>query len=108
MSLGALFSAVLAAGTAAFVLAPLLRKDAAREETVAAIESEARDLRSRHEMALSALRDLEDDRETGKIGEADYAELRARLTAQAVEILKKLDEHDRTAPIATRRRPRRS
>ena len=36
--------------------------------------------------------DLEDDRATDKIGESDYAELHATLTAQAVEVMRSLDD----------------
>jgi hypothetical protein len=102
---GALVSLALAVGVAAFVLAPLLRTGAAEDETRTSAGSELQDLRSRHDMALGALRDLEDDRATGKIDERDYEELKGRLTAQAVEILKELDAHERTHPsIAKRRR----
>ena len=38
--------------------------------------------------------DLEDDRETDKISEHDYMQLKNRLTAQAIETMKKLD-HER-------------
>jgi hypothetical protein len=43
-------------------------------------------------MVLAGLRDLEDDRQTGKIGDADYAALRAKLEANAVSLMKSLDE----------------
>jgi hypothetical protein len=49
------------------------------------------DLTTRHGMAMAALRDLEDDRQTGKIGDADYASLRARLESRAIELMKTLD-----------------
>lgn len=83
--------AAVAAAAAAFVLAPLFRPDAKEAERVARALSEEQDLESQREMALSALRDLEDDRATGKIGDADYDDLRGRLTARAVEILGRLD-----------------
>lgn len=86
-----LFVALLAATAAAWVLAPLFRHDAATAERVATELSEAQDLESQREMALAALRDLEDDRATGKIGDADYDDLRSRLTARAVEILRRID-----------------
>lgn len=84
--------AVLAAGAAAWIVAPLLRADAAEAERLTAAVSEAQDLDSRREMAMLALRDLEDDRATGKIGDADYEEMKARLSAQAVEILQRIEE----------------
>ena len=92
MSAGGLFSLLLAAGAAAFIVAPLLRRDAAMAELVASGTGEERDLQSKHEMLLSSLKDLEDDRATEKIDEADYSELKGRLSARAVEIMKRLDE----------------
>lgn len=82
---------VLAAAVAALVLAPLFRPDAREAERVANALSNEQDLTTRHAMALAALRDLEDDRQTGKIGDADYVELRAKLEARAVELMKSLD-----------------
>lgn len=82
----------LALGVAAFVIAPLLRADAAEAERVASNLSEEQDLASQQDMALSALRDLEEDRATGKVGDADYDDLNARLSHRAVAIMKRLDE----------------
>jgi len=79
------------AGVAVFVLAPLFRADAAETERVSAVVSEERDLASRREMLVSALRDLEDDRAAGKIDDADYADLHGRLSAEAVDVLRLLD-----------------
>jgi hypothetical protein len=83
--------AVLALVVAAVVLAPLFRPDAAEAERVSGLLSNEQDLDTRHAMALAALRDLEDDRQTGKIGDEDYAALKAKLTARAVELMKGLD-----------------
>ncbi|HEX5044821.1 MAG TPA: hypothetical protein VFV75_18120 [Candidatus Polarisedimenticolaceae bacterium] len=90
--IGAVCAAVLAAAAAAWVVAPLFRADAARTEQTSRLLSRLSDLQSEREMALSALRDLEDDRATGKISEADHAVLQARFTERAVAILKELDE----------------
>lgn len=92
--------AALAAASAAFVLAPLFRADAAQSERVARSLSEEQDLSSQREMALAALRDLEDDRATGKIGDADYADLKARLSASAVAVMKRLDAIAAAGPKA--------
>jgi len=88
----------LAFVVAVVVLAPLFRPDAQDRERVANALSAEQDVTTRHAMALSALRDLEDDRATGKIGDADYAALRARLEGRAVELMKRLDA------LATERR----
>jgi len=87
----ALTVAALALTVAAFVLAPLFRPDAQAAERVSNALSAAQDLSTRHAMALAALRDLEDDRQTGKIGDSDYAQLRAKLETRAVELMKSLD-----------------
>ncbi len=81
----------LAAVVCAFVLAPLFRADAREAERVSNAISAEQDLHTRHAMALAALRDLEDDRQTGKIGDADYAALKARLETRAVDLMKSLD-----------------
>jgi cytochrome c-type biogenesis protein CcmI len=83
--------AALALAITAFVLAPLFRPDAQESERVSSALSVEQDLSTRHAMALAALRDLEDDRQTGKIGDADYAQMRAKLEARAVELMKSLD-----------------
>ena len=88
---------LLALGVAAFVLAPLFRKDAAEAERVGAVQSEERDLVSRREMLVGALRDLEDDRAAGRVDERDYADLHARLSGEAVDVLRQLDAIDEAA-----------
>jgi hypothetical protein len=85
--------AVLALLAAAFVLAPLFRTDALEAERVSRRLSAEQELASRHAMALTALRDLEEDRSTGKIGDADYDAMKTKLSAQAVELMKSLDAH---------------
>lgn len=92
MTAGTVVALLLAAVAAAFVLAPLFRKHGAVEERRAAALSEEEDLTSQRTMAIAALRDLEDDRATGKIGDKDYDELKARLTARAALVMKRLDD----------------
>jgi hypothetical protein len=82
---------LLALAVAVFVLAPLFRPDALEAERVARTVSHEQDVGARHAMALAALRDLEEDRTTGKIGDADYAEMKAKLQATAIGLMKELD-----------------
>lgn len=98
MSAGIVVGLLLAAGAAAFVLAPLFREQSEIDHKRTASNHELQDLQSRQDMALGALKDLEDDRSTGKIGDIDYAELKAKLTAEAVEIMKQLDAHTPHSP----------
>jgi hypothetical protein len=87
----ALVVGALALFVAAVVLAPLFRPDAREAERVSNALSIEQDLHTRHAMAVAGLRDLEEDRQTGKIGDADYADLRAKLEARAIELMKRLD-----------------
>lgn len=58
--------------------------------------------------ALSALREIEFDRATGKLSEADYESLKARYTARALEVLRQeasktgAPDHDIEAQVAAR------
>ncbi len=84
--------ALIAAASALYVFLPLAGGPAAaRPREDAELLGRARELESRHAMLLASLKDLEDDMRTDKMGERDYAELKARLTADAVETLKALD-----------------
>ena len=85
--------AVLALAAAAYVLAPLFRPDAIEAERAARVLSAEEDLHARYGMAVAALRDLEEDRATGKIGDADFAAQEAELQASALELMKRIDEH---------------
>ena len=81
----------LALAVAFFVLAPLFRPDALQAERVARSLSHEQDVGARHAMALAALRDLEEDRTTGKIGDADYTEMKAKLQETAIRLMKEMD-----------------
>jgi hypothetical protein len=91
---GGILAAAVGAATLWYVVAPLLRKDAAESERISAAVSEERDLESRREMLVSALKDLEDDRATGKVDDADYDGLKTSLSSDAVEVMKQLDALD--------------
>ena len=56
-------------------------EDAMRAELEAAKEAKYREIR-----------DAELDHRTGKLGEADWRELDAQLRAEAIEVLRRLDE----------------
>ena len=55
-------------------------------------------------MLLASLRDLEDDRATNKLDEGDYRELQERLSAEAIVVMRRLDElareHERAEAAA--------
>ena len=83
---------LLAAATAVFVILPVLRPPL-RDDADAADESgaEADDDVSPRAVALRALKEIEFDRATGKLSDADYASLKAKYTAGALAALR--EEH---------------
>jgi len=77
---------LLAVAALAFVLYPLLfevRTPSARAPSRAQRVAQAGD-----EDAVAALREIEFDRATGKLSDTDYAELKARYTARALEAMR--------------------
>lgn len=77
-------SAVLGAVLLALVLVPLLRPRAPAAPAYEPPEPEE----TARGVALAALREIEFDRETGKLSDADYAFLKGRYTAHAIEALR--------------------
>ncbi|PWT93659.1 MAG: hypothetical protein C5B54_01505 [Acidobacteria bacterium] len=67
---------------------------------------EREDLLHRKAEVVEALNDLEYDYKMKKMGESDYQHLKEKLTQQAVELMKKLDELQGIAPNAVRFQPR--
>ena len=76
---------LLAAAAIWLVLGPLLWPEAGRVRAWEPPEPEE----TARGVALNALREIEFDRETGKLSEADYAELKSRYTVAAVAALRK-------------------
>lgn len=84
---------VLAVGALAFVLYPLFFAVADRPSGVGAADADADD------SAIVALREIEFDRVTGKLSEADYAELKKSYSEQALRELRAAEIA--AAPAAT-------
>ena len=76
---------LLAVGALAYVLYPLLAGPVPVRRTVPAPKPTAK---SAEKEAIVALREIEFDRVTGKLSDADYAELRTRYTARALEAMR--------------------
>ena len=91
MSAGILLTLIVATLVGLYVLAPLFRADAAEAERISSAVSEERDLESRREMLMAALKDLEDDRATGKVDQKDYTQSKTELSTETIEIMKQLD-----------------
>ncbi len=79
---------LLALGALTVVLAPLL---AGTIVTPARDGKSALDDDDRPSTAVDALREIEFDRETGKLSDSDYADLKARYTRAALEELRAAD-----------------
>jgi len=72
----------LAVASLCYVLYPLYRSE------LAISSRPSRPSRSIQSPAVDALRELEFDRQTGKISDADYAPLKARYTEQALAVMR--------------------
>ena len=77
--------AALAIAALAFVAAPVRRKE---HETVV---DPALELEEQKVVALTAILDLENERDVGKLSDEDFAELRAVYETQALDALHRLD-----------------
>ena len=84
-----LVGTLLALAAMAYVLAPLFL-DASVAPSVATVAREERvgDEQERGERAVDALREIEFDRATGKLSDADYAALKTRYTEQALSAMR--------------------
>lgn len=89
-----LVGTALAVASLAFVLYPLIRSDRV-------VARAHRDRARPSSPAVDSLRELEFDRETGKISDADYEPLKAKYTQQALAVMRAGD-----APICEKCGPR--
>ena len=76
-----------------FIAYPLLGRKAATAGRETLTESDLSDLLYRKEAAYTALKDLEFDHKTGKIDDGDYMDLKARFEAEALAILKDVEDY---------------
>ena len=77
-----LVGTALAIASLCYVLYPLFRTN------IAIAPRPHREGGSRQSLAVDALRELEFDRQTGKISDADYGPLKARYTEQALLVMR--------------------
>jgi len=92
MSLGVALACLVALGALAFLLLPIVLEATVPRAAVSAEASDLEDLYIQREGTYATLKELDFDHETGKLIEEDYRELRARYSAEAVRILKRIDE----------------
>ena len=102
MVIGLVILVVLVVLAVLFVVLPLLRAGDAGEAwaTTSAAQLRLVELRERRDNALLALRELELDRETGKLDDRDYAAANADLRAEALAALAALDDDIRAISAA--------
>lgn len=86
-----LFGVLLALLAVFAVVFPILRPPKEAGPSILFDEPEDDPLEHRKALALAALKEIEFDRETGKLSDADYQAMLARYTREAVEALKATD-----------------
>ena len=89
-------SLALAGGVLWLVLSPLFRLGAIAPEVYEPPDP----METRKGVAVAALKEIEFDRETGKLSEGDYAELYARYSAEAIEAMRAEDAVASAVPAA--------
>jgi ParB-like chromosome segregation protein Spo0J len=83
----------------AFVLAPLFRElPAPRSAASVARQAHTDDEHEQRERAVDALREIEFDRATGKLSDADYVALKTRYTEEALSAMRA--EERQAAPLS--------
>lgn len=85
-----LIGTALAVASLCFVLYPLFRAELPGQgvRSGTGVFRPSNDPRPRQSSAVEALRELEFDRETGKISDSDYEPLKARYTDQALAVMR--------------------
>ncbi len=81
---------IVAVFFAVYTLSPFFEKDYRRKK-LEADTSQQENLMNRKNEVLEAIRDLEYDYKMQKVTDEDYVHLKEKLSADAVELMKKLD-----------------
>ena len=90
---GIVLGAVLAAAAILLVALPFLREPATADDTLATPDDERLRLVEDRDRALAALKELEFDHRTGKVGDEDYRALVSPLRQEAAAALRALDRY---------------
>ena len=96
-----ILSIILAVVATVWVVYPIV---AHRSAPIADVEhSSVLDAQARRRVALASLKEVEYDREAGKLDEGDYLALREQLAAEAVQAIRATDrvQHDGTIQTPT-------
>lgn len=93
-NMSVLLAALAAIGAALYALKGLFFVgQPAQVESAGDGDPEGARLQEERRRAINHLREIQFDRDTGKLDEADYLRLRARYEQQAIEVLQQLDAH---------------
>jgi hypothetical protein len=92
-TLGIALGAVLAAAAIVLVALPFLRDPATADDTLATPDAERMRLVEERDRALAALKELEFDHRTRKIGDDDYRGVVSPLRQEAAAALRALDRY---------------
>jgi type II secretory pathway pseudopilin PulG len=90
---------LLVLGIVVIVITAPLRPGRTREEDLA-LEAERAELEAAKEAKYREIRDAELDHQTGKLSDADWRAMDRALRAEAVDLLKRLDQvQERAEPL---------
>jgi hypothetical protein len=106
MSLGIALACLLGLAVLAWLLLPVAREAGGFEKPPSDERSELEDLYIQREGLYATLKELDFDHETAKLLDEDYRELRARYSAEAIRVLKRIDEIEAARESARTRGPR--
>jgi hypothetical protein len=91
-----LIAIVLVAAVAAFVAVPLRGQSRGLDQAAVDEEAELADLEIRKQAKYREIRDTELDHASGKLDDDDFARQDAELRSDAIAILKRIDEIERS------------
>jgi len=86
-----LVGVLVALAAVALVLEPIVRPRRAAQPDALSFEPEEDPLGHRKDLALAALKEIEFDRATGKLDDADYERMKARYTTEALAAIRDAD-----------------
>ena len=78
-------------GTIYYVIAPYLRKTPATQPGISKRARSREELLERRDRILASIKDLEFEKEVGKISEQDFREMNARFRREAVAVMRELE-----------------
>jgi hypothetical protein len=93
----AVATALILGATTLWVLAPVLGWTRAEDQGEDRISEEQQALLDSRREILASIKDLEMEYKVGKLTSEDYEETRERMTREAVEVLRRLDEGKATS-----------